>query len=523
MATPRERLVEALQMLKTLQDNGTIAIHTSEIPKGSVRALLVKKGFLKEIIRGWYIPADPGERPGDSTSWYTSYWEFCVKFLEYKYGKDWCISAEQSLQIHAGNYTVPEQLIVKSPGANNTLTELQFKTTLFNLKGDIPDAELTTQINGIRMYTLQGALIYASANTFARNPIDARTVASMIRDASELLPFLLEKGHATIAGRLAGVFRNIGRGKIADDISGAMKSADYSIRESDPFKDKIEIKLSARERSPYANRLKLMWQLMRVNVISHFPAAPGIPKDPTAYLKHVDHIFVTDAYHSLSIERYRVTPELIERVRSGTWDKDGNEEDKKQKDAMAALGYWQAFLRVKETIIKIMEGSNAGKQADADHSGWYRQLFDPSVTAGILKSSDLAGYRNNQVYISSSKHTPLSVDAMRDAMPILFELLEEETEASVRAILGHFIFVFIHPYMDGNGRMGRFLMNVMLASGGYPWTVIPVEKRQTYMTALEKASTNQDIVPFAKFLSHLVIQEMEGSPEARLPDSLRDV
>jgi len=45
---------------------------------------------------------------------------------------------------------------------------------------------------------------------------------------------------------------------------------------------------------------------------------------------------------------------------------------------------------------------------------------------------------------------------MRDAMPILFELLEEEPEASVRAVLGHFIFVFIHPYMDGNGRMGPF-------------------------------------------------------------------
>jgi len=95
-------------------------------------------------------------------------------------------------------------------------------------------------------------------------------------------------------------------------------------------------------------------------------------------------------------------------------------------------------------------------------------------------------------------------------MPILFELLEEEPEASVRAVLGHFIFVFIHPYMDGNGRMGRFLMNVMLASGGYPWTVIPVEKRQTYMTALEKASTEQDIVSFAKFISHLVIYETEG-------------
>ena len=50
------------------------------------------------------------------------------------------------------------------------------------------------------------------------------------------------------------------------------------------------------------------------------------------------------------------------------------------------------------------------------------------------------------------------------------------------------IFVFVHPYMDGNARMGRFLMNTMLASGGYPWTVIPVESRDEYMQSLEKAS-----------------------------------
>ncbi|MFX4493710.1 Fic family protein, partial [Acinetobacter baumannii] len=90
---------------------------------------------------------------------------------------------------------------------------------------------------------------------------------------------------------------------------------------------------------------------------------------------------------------------------------------------------------------------------------WYRELFAPSVTAGLLKASDLAGYRNHQVYIGNSKHTPLNKEAVREAMPTLFELLQEEPEASVRAVLGHFIFVFIHPYMDGNGRMGRFLMN----------------------------------------------------------------
>lgn len=70
--------------------------------------------------------------------------------------------------------------------------------------------------------------------------------------------------------------------------------------------------------------------------------------------------------------------------------------------------------------------------------------------------------------------------------------------------------------MDGNGRMGRFLMNAMLASGGYPWTVIPVEARDRYMEALEMASVEQDIKPFAEFVAWLVEEGMKGTPVADL-------
>ena len=88
--------------------------------------------------------------------------------------------------------------------------------------------------------------------------------------------------------------------------------------------------------------------------------------------------------------------------------------------------------------------------------------------------------------------------------PALFDLLRDEPEPGVRVVLGHFLFVYVHPYPDGNGRVGRFLMNVMLTASRYPWTVIPVERRDTYMGALEAASVRQDIGPFTDSLAGLV-------------------
>ena len=89
--------------------------------------------------------------------------------------------------------------------------------------------------------------------------------------------------------------------------------------------------------------------------------------------------------------------------------------------------------------------------------------------------------------------------------------MTDRKTAAVRAVLGHFIFVYIHPYADGNGRIGRFLMNLMLASGGYNWTVIRVEHRQDYMASLEKASVQSGIAAFTKF----VAKEMKASAKLR--------
>ena len=503
MASPSDKLAESLEALKTLQDQGHMALRTGDLGR-THRERLLKSGFIKEVMKGWYIPSRPDEAAGESTSWYASFWAFCASYLAARFDEEWCLSPEQSINLHTGNWNVPRQLLVRTPKGGNKPTGLLHGTSVFDMRLEVPPATDTTIINGLRVYILPAALLGCSQAQYAANPAEMRSALAMVTDASDVLSRLLEGGHSKIAGRLAGAFRNIGRTRTADDIMSAMQAAGYTVSESNPFADQSHFVFSHRETSPYVNRMRMNWARMREEILAVFPAAPGLPQDPASYLKQVEAIYVNDAYNSLSIEGYKVNSALIEKVRSGNWNPDSDKDDQDQRNALAARGYWQSFQSVRQSIEKVLGGSNAGTIAENDHASWYRALFSPGVTAGILKATDLAGYRNGPVYIRRSMHTPPSKEAVRELIPAFFELLQQENEPSVRVVLGHFMFVYIHPYVDGNGRMGRFLMNLMLASGGYPWTVIPLEQRDDYMAALESASVEGNIKPFAAFIAGLV-------------------
>lgn len=507
MATPREKLAESLAVLKKLQDEGLVAINTKNMTR-THRERLVKSGFMKEVMKGWYFPSRPDEPSGESTSWYASFWGFCVDYLNARFGDQWCLSPEQSLNLHGGNWNVPGQLIVRTPKGGNKPTSLLHNTSIMDLRLKLPDKNDMEIKENVHMMTLPAALISCAPGYYSNHAVDARAVLSMISDASELLHKLLKGGHSTIAGRLAGAFRNIGKNAIADNIIDAMKAAGYSITEEDPFYEKPAIVFNDRELSPYVNRMRMDWAAMRGAVLANFPKASVKRLNTDDYLNHVDDIYLTDAYHSLSIEGYRVSEELIERVRSGNWDPETHRKDKEYADALAARGYWQAFQAVKKSLEKVLTGNEPGNVAADDHTQWYRELFAPSVNAGLISASDLAGYRNQPVYIRQSMHVPPRYEAVRDLMPAFFALLKYEEDPAVRAVLGHFFFVYIHPYSDGNGRMGRFLMNVMLAGGGYPWTVIPLETHNHYMATLEDASVRKNIEPFSRFLGELVQRGM---------------
>ncbi len=505
MPSPNEKLAQSRSQLAALQATGQHVVPSRALSR-THRERLVKAGFLQEVVKGWYLPSRPDEAPGGTAAWFAGMRDFVTGYCNQRFGAAWHLGAEQSILLRSGERTLPKQLQIWAPAGNNQVLQLPHGCSLFlyrapGLLAALPE----TEAGGLRLAELASALVAVGPGFFSQQPMAARIALGMLEDSAQLLAPLLHGSHSVVAGRLAGALRCMQRTSMADDIVNTLRSAGYAVQESVPFEAAPRPFPGGRPESPHVQRLRLSWAEMQQGVLDAFPAPGPVPSAVDAALREVEARYVSDAYHSLSIEGYRVTPELIERVRSGSWDPDGA--DQQTGDAMAAKGYFEAHTRVKDFVAQTLRQPSPQFEMRDALSAWYRALFSPSVLAGLVKPSDLAGWRNDQVYIRGALHVPLSKEAVRDCMPVLFELLAGEPHAAVRAVLGHFFFAYIHPCLDGNGRLARFLMNAMLVTGGYVWTVVPVQKRQAYMAALEQASSFHNIAPFAQFMGELTREQ----------------
>jgi hypothetical protein len=461
---------------------------------------LIKAGFLKPIIRGWYLlDADlSAEETGDSVLWHECYWAFVAQYLSHHLGEDYIVSAEQSLDIHTGNNQLPAQLLIGNTAKQNRIVKLPRSLDLSLFSAQSLPAEVAYHA-GVRLYSLEGALVRVGPAYYRRQP---QEVALALKSANPtaLLAQLLASGNQQSAGRLAGASRAFNQPALADELLSGMRTAGFEVSEANPFESSVPDICVLRPGSPHAARIELLWETLREQLIPLARPPTNPPADIDTALRALEERYVHDAYHSLSIEGYRVTPALIERVRQGDWDPEGNEADKQQRDAMAARGYWNAHLLVKKAIVRMSSEGVGATALKSDVSAWFRALFGPMVQSGMLNPVDLAGYRNRPVFIRGSRHTPLPSDSLLDAMETLFLLIERESHPLVAAMLGHFFIGYIHPFPDGNGRCARFLMNALLVAAGYPWVIVRLETRPEYMAALEALSIDQQAEPFAQLI-----------------------
>jgi hypothetical protein len=172
MPSPADKLAESLDTLKSLQDEGLTAIRASQLSR-THRERLLRAGFLREVMKGWYIPARPDEPNAESTAWYASFWSFCADYLTERFGEEWTLSPEQSLKLHIGNWTVPKQLLVRSPKGGNKPVQLLYGSSIFDIRLELPRPEDTETKDGLRLINLPAALIGCAPDRFAGRPCDA--------------------------------------------------------------------------------------------------------------------------------------------------------------------------------------------------------------------------------------------------------------------------------------------------------------------------------------------------------------
>lgn len=120
--------------------------------------------------------------------------------------------------------------------------------------------------------------------------------------------------------------------------------------------------------------------------------------------------------------------------------------------------------------------------------------------------SALAGtYRTQAVIITGTDYVPPPPKAVPAAMQDFINRLPqlEQLHPVIRASRLHADLVNIHPFVDGNGRTARLLMNLALVKAGYPVTIIPPIVRADYIAAL-KATNAGDYSLFDNFISCMV-------------------
>ena len=129
----------------------------------------------------------------------------------------------------------------------------------------------------------------------------------------------------------------------------------------------------------------------------------------------------------------------------------------------------------------------------------------------VLKEidDDNAGkYRDENVKIKGATHIPpdyLIVPELMEKLIINYEDWKKY-HPIIRAALLHGELVKIHPFVDGNGRTSRLVMNLSLMNSGYLPVIVKKENRLEYYNALDKAHTTGDYTDFVKLVNELEIE-----------------
>jgi hypothetical protein len=514
-STPVE---EARRWWKERVDAERYVVSPTESPSAAVARVLRQEGLVMDVAgkRAWILAA---ERSLDRRATFlANYWPVVALVLQ-RYRPAAVIGAN-AIKLHLGDFSPPEELLVYH-AANQSDYDLWLEPGfLLRLRPHSADG-LEHQVS-VDAPGASKIPILAAAECLPT--LDERNIGQNIESVSAWLRHLVlrtpELERATEANarpvilkRLADMAALLQNEPLASQLNAVVHR--LSARTSSPSRTGVGTRIEVPEvlrqcargtGSPWMDEqaMRLARQRMEIEELigdksSRLPAFTWRMLRANAELGKAH-----DAYHSTTMEGYRISREASDAIIRGEPSSAGPEDRKTLEAAMAVQGYSRAF---NEVLAKAPQKTAVDTGLILD---MYEALFRPAVDAGITDTAALRGWRNSSVGLRGWRFVPPNHKKVPDLIGGYERFMSDTTISPLtRAILGHLEFVTIHPFMDGNGRLGRLLMNYVLLGAGHPWVTVLADERIPFFKSIEQAQLGGSVKPFAEFLWHLIGQSSQ--------------
>ena len=514
VGSPRSK---ALAWWKRRADAHRYVVDASEIPTAQMAGVLRHERLIHQVAGKRIVILKAPEVIDDVALFVANYWPVVVRVLaQYEPA---AITGVDAVRLHLGEFAVPVNLTAQH-AANRSRYDL------------LLDAEFVLRLRptGGNKTVLRAATTTLEGPSGAELPVlaqahllmtldedeikrDVATVAAWLRHLVLPQPTLeaaLEIGaRPIILQRLADIAGRVGNASLERQLDRAARA--HSTARATPNVTGVGTRIVVPEvlqqipvgtGTPWtdAQQTRLARQVAEVDaLLSTSWANPPVFKRRDL-LAHARAAKAYDAYHSTTMEGYRISRKTSDAIVAGR-PHIGPRTEEEMKAAMAVKGYAYAFDRVLEL---------SATKAPVDGNmilDLYQELFRPSVDAGFVEASQLRGWRTWNVSLRGYRYVPPNHLKLRDLLAGL-DVFAATTPARpvARAMLVHLEFVTVHPFGDGNGRLGRLLMNLELLRAGLPWVTVRADERQPFFVAIQRAQVEDDVTEFAHMMEHLMQQ-----------------
>jgi len=504
-------------------DAGRYVLPSTAAPSATVARVLRQEGLVIDVAgkRAWILTA---EKPADRRAVFlANYWPVVALVLERYQPAGIC--GVGAIRLKLEDFSPPQELPAYQ-GANRSEYALTLEPGfILRLRPRaLARASLTTldAPGGAKVPVLTDAAILSTLDereiSTGVEPVSAWLRHLVVR-TPELTAAVHESPRPVVLQRLADMAAVLGNEALGRQLDAAARRV--SARISSPSRTGVgtRIRISPVLRSmpratgsPWLDEqtLRLTRQAQEIDRLIGTQAAK-LPVFVWRVLRaNAELVKAHDAYHSTTMEGYRISREISDAIVRGEPLPRGPHDRATLEAAMAIQGFSLAFGEVLDRArTKVPVGT-------ALILDLHEALFRPAVDAAITDPAALRGWRSVSVGLRGWRHVPPNPKKVPDLIGGLERFIAQESLSAVaRALLVHLEFVTIHPFLDGNGRLARLLMNQVLLGGGLPWVTVRSDERTPFFRSIERAQVDGETAPFVEFLWHLIRQAVKELQRTR--------